>query len=104
MANSIEPLRFSFTKQLTCQMASNNNMVTYTGQNLWPCKRQRKAIAKITKKEGFKKIRTYITIAMEYIMVLMFESMIEAPMMQAIKQHFYMELQYNPSNLNSEGK
>ena len=30
---------------------------------------------------------------MEYIMVLMFESMIEGPMMQAIKQHFYMELQ-----------
>ena len=27
---------------------------------------------------------------MEYIMVLMFESMIEAPMMQAIKQHFYI--------------
>ena len=41
---------------------------------------------------------------MEYIVVLMFESIIEAPMMQAIKQHFHMELQYNPGNLNSEGK
>ena len=39
--NSVEPLCFSFTKQLTCQMASNNNMVTNTGQNLWPCKKQK---------------------------------------------------------------
>ena len=41
---------------------------------------------------------------MEYIVVLMFESMIEAPMMRPIREHFYMELQQNPSNLNSEGK
>ena len=40
---------------------------------------------------------------MEYIVVLMFESMIEAPMMQPIKGHFYREQQQNPGNLNSEG-
>ena len=41
---------------------------------------------------------------MEYIVVLMFESMIEAPMMQPIREHFYMKQQQNPSNLNSKGK
>ena len=40
---------------------------------------------------------------MEYIVVLMLESMIEAPMTQPIKEHFYMEQQQNPGNLNSEG-
>lgn len=41
---------------------------------------------------------------MEYIVFLMYESMIEAPMMRPIREHFRMEQQQNPSNLNSEGK
>ena len=41
---------------------------------------------------------------MEYIVVLMFESMIEAPMMRPIRGHFHMEQQQNPGNLNSKEK
>ena len=41
---------------------------------------------------------------MEYIVVLMFESMIEAPMMRPIREHSNMEQQQNPCNLNSKEK
>ena len=41
---------------------------------------------------------------MEYTVVLMFESMIEAPMMRPIREHSNMEQLQNPGNLNSKEK
>ena len=41
---------------------------------------------------------------MEYIVVLMFESIIAAPMMRPIREHSNMEPQQNPGNLNSNEK